>query len=42
VQEHQGDAVALFPTAHVLRDRQGLLMNTYGRGVPSLNNVAGL
>jgi hypothetical protein len=35
-------AVALFPTVHLLRDRHGLLMNTYGRELPSLNNEAGL
>ena len=35
-------AVALFPTVHLPRDRHGLVMNTYGRGLPSLNNVAGL
>jgi hypothetical protein len=35
-------AVALFPTVHLLRDRHGLLMNTYGRELPTLNNEAGL
>jgi hypothetical protein len=35
-------AIALFPTVHLLRDRHGLLMNTYGRELPSLNNDAGL
>jgi hypothetical protein len=35
-------AVAFFPTVHLLRDRHGLLMNTYGRELPSLNNEAGL
>jgi hypothetical protein len=31
-------AVALFPTVHMLCDRHGLRMNTYGRELPSLNN----
>ena len=31
-------AVVLFPTVHLLRDRHGLLMNTYGRERPTLNN----
>jgi len=35
-------AVALFPTVHLLRDRHGLVMDTYGREPASLNNVAGL
>jgi hypothetical protein len=35
-------AIALFPTVHLLRDRHGLLMNTYGRELPTLNNVPGL
>jgi hypothetical protein len=35
-------AVALFPTVHLLRDRHGLLMNTYGREPHSLNNEPGL
>jgi hypothetical protein len=35
-------AVAFFPTVHLLRDRHGLLMNTYGRESHSLNNEPGL
>jgi hypothetical protein len=35
-------AVGLFPTVHLLRDRHGVVMDTYGRQPPSLNNVAGL
>jgi len=35
-------AVALFPTVHLPRDRHGLVLDTYGRELPSLNNVAGL
>jgi hypothetical protein len=43
VRERQGlIAVAFFPTVHLLRDRHGLLMNTYGRESHSLNNEAGL
>jgi len=37
----RGAAIARFPTVHVPCRRQGLLMNTYGRELSSLNNVAG-
>jgi hypothetical protein len=43
VRERQGlIAMAFFPTVHLLRDRHGLLMNTYGRESHSLNNEPGL
>jgi hypothetical protein len=43
VRERRGlIVIALFPTVHLLRDRHGLLMNTYGRERLTLNNEPGL